>query len=104
MDRSGAPAAALFLCLVCNFLCLNKCVDPRLGDGTISPIMMACFAHNDISMMLDFYLWQQFITFLIRQTNHFVLNQKRRELDGQVLTSLLVLKNVTSLLMMKVER
>ena len=36
-------------------LCLNNCVDPKLGDGTKSPIMMACFAHNDISMLLNFY-------------------------------------------------
>ena len=58
MDRSGAPAAAWFLCLVYICLCLNNCVDPSLGDGTKSPIMMACFAHNDISMLLNFYFWQ----------------------------------------------
>ena len=58
MDRSGAPAAAWFLCLVYICLYLNNCVDPKLGDETKSPIMMACFAHNDISMLLNFYFWQ----------------------------------------------
>ena len=58
MERSGAPAAAWFLCLVYICLCLNNYVDPKLGDGTKSPIMMACFAHNDISTLLNFYLWQ----------------------------------------------
>ena len=55
MDRSGAPGAAWFLCLVCICLCLNNCVDPKLGVGTKSPIRMECFAHNDISMLLKFY-------------------------------------------------
>ena len=39
-------------------LCLNNCVDLKLGDGTKSPIMMCCFAHNDISMLLNFHFWQ----------------------------------------------
>ena len=34
MDRSGAPGAAWFLCLVYICLCLNNCVDPKLDDGT----------------------------------------------------------------------
>ena len=58
MDRRGAPAAAWFLCLVYICLCLNNCVDPKFGDGTESPIMMSCFAHNDISILLNFYFWQ----------------------------------------------
>ena len=57
MDRSRAPGAAWFWCLVYICLCLNNCVDPKLGDGTKSPIIMACFAHNDISMLLNFYFW-----------------------------------------------
>ena len=32
MDRSGAPPAAWFLCLVYNCFCLNNCIDPNLGD------------------------------------------------------------------------
>ena len=55
MDRREAPAAAWFLCMVYIYLCLNNCVDPKLGDETKSPIMMACFTHNDISMLLNFY-------------------------------------------------
>ena len=58
MDRNGDPVAAWFLCLVFICLYLNNCVDPKLGDGTKSPIMMACFAHIDISMLLNFYFWQ----------------------------------------------
>ena len=58
MDRSGAPGCAWFLCLVYICLCLNNCIDPKLGDRTKSPFMMACFAHNDISMLLNFYFWQ----------------------------------------------
>ena len=50
MDRSGASGAAWFLCLVYIDICLNNCVDPKLDDVTKSPIMMSCFAHNDISM------------------------------------------------------
>ena len=57
MDRSGAPGKAWFLCLVYICLCLNNGVDPKLGDGTKSPIMMCCFAHNNISMLLNFYFW-----------------------------------------------
>ena len=58
MDRSGTPDAVWFLCLVYICLCLNNCIDPKLSDGTKSSIMMACFAHNDISMLLNFYFWQ----------------------------------------------
>ena len=58
MSRSGALAAAWFLYLVYICLCCNNCVDPNLGDKTKSPIMMACFAHNDISMLLNFCFWQ----------------------------------------------
>ena len=58
MDRSGAPGYAWFLCLIYICLCLNNCIDPKLGDGTKSPIMMCCFAKNDISMLLNFYFWQ----------------------------------------------
>ena len=57
MDRSGTPAAAWFLCLVYICLYLNNCVDSKLYDVTKSPIMMACLAHNDISMLLSFYFW-----------------------------------------------
>ena len=104
MDQSGAPGAAWFLCLVYICLYLNNCVDPKLSDGTNSPIMMACFGHNDISMLLNFYFWHQFTTFLIRKINHLVLNQKRSKLDGQVLMKRLEPKCVTSLWIMKVER
>ena len=58
MDRSGAPGCAWFLCLVYICLYFNNCIDPNLGDGTKSPIMMCCFAQNDISMLLNFYFWQ----------------------------------------------
>ena len=58
MDRSRAPSKAQFLCMVYICLCFINCVDPKLGDGTKFPIMMACFAHNDISMLLNFYFWQ----------------------------------------------
>ena len=34
------------------------CIDLKLDDGTKSPIMMACFVHNDIGMLLNFYFWQ----------------------------------------------
>ena len=58
MDRSGTPGCAWFLCLVYICLCPNNCIDPKLGDGTKSPIMMCCFAKNDISMLFNFYFWQ----------------------------------------------
>ena len=57
MNRIGAFGAAWFLCLVCIYLCLNNCIDSKLGDGTKYPIIMACFAHYDISMLLNFYVW-----------------------------------------------
>ena len=53
MDRNGAPECAWFLCLV--YIYSASTVDQKLGDGTKSPIMMACFAHNNISMLLNFY-------------------------------------------------
>ena len=58
MNRSGAPGYAWLLCLVYICLCLNNYIDPKLGDGTKYPIMMCCFAKNDISMLLNFYSWQ----------------------------------------------
>ena len=58
IDRSGCPATALFLCLVCICFCLNNCVDPNLGDGTKSPLMMADFVQNDIHPLIFFYFWR----------------------------------------------
>ena len=58
MDRNGCPATAWFLCLVYVCFCLNHCVDPNLGDGTKSPLMMANFVQNDISPLIFFYFWQ----------------------------------------------
>ena len=58
MDRSGAPPAAWFLCLVYIRFCLNHCIDPNLGDGTKSPLMMANFVQNDISQLIFFFFWQ----------------------------------------------
>ena len=55
MDRSGAPPAAWVLCLVYICFCLSNCFDPNLGDGTKSPLMMACFTQNDISPLLFFF-------------------------------------------------
>ena len=58
MDRSGTPPAAWFLCLVYICFCLNHCIDPNLGDGTKSPLMMANFVQNDISPLIFFFFWQ----------------------------------------------
>ena len=58
MDRRGAPPAAWFLCLVYICFCLNHCIDPNLGDGTKSPLMIAKFVQNDISPLIFFYFWQ----------------------------------------------
>ena len=63
MDSSGAPGAAWFLCLIYICLYLNNYVDLKLDDGTKSSIMIVCFAHNDISMLLNF------INFLTPQIN-----------------------------------
>ena len=78
MDRSGAPGAAWFLCLVYICLYLNNCVDPKLGDGTKFPIMMACFAHNDISMLLNFYFWQP-VYYLLDPKEQFFGGKLREE-------------------------
>lgn len=58
MDRSGAPQAAWFLCLVYICFCLNHYIDPNLGDGTKSPLMMASLVQNDISLLIFFFFWQ----------------------------------------------
>ena len=58
MDRSGALPAAWLLCLVNVCFCLNHCIDPNLGDGTKSPLMMANFVQNDISPLIFFFFWQ----------------------------------------------
>ena len=60
MDRNIAPPTAWFSYLVYICLCLNNGVDPSLGDGTKSPLMMAYFAVNDISPLLFFFFffWQ----------------------------------------------
>ena len=57
MDRSRAPPTAWLLCLVYVCLCFNNCVDPNLGDGTKYPLMIACFAQNDISPLFFFFFW-----------------------------------------------
>ena len=57
MDKSGAPLTAWFLCLVYICLCLNNCFDQNLGNGTKSPLMMACFAQNGISLLMVFSFW-----------------------------------------------
>ena len=64
MDRSGAPPVAWFLCLVYICFCLNLCVDPNLGDGTRSPLIMANFVQNDISPLIFFFCWQPVYYFL----------------------------------------
>ena len=58
MDRSGAPPAAWFLCLVHIYFCLNHCIDQNLGDGTKSPLMMANFVQNNISPLILFFFLQ----------------------------------------------
>ena len=69
MDRSGAPGYDCFLCLIYICLCLNNCINPKLDDGTKSPIMMCCFAKNDISMLLNFYFWQP-VYYLVDPDDH----------------------------------
>ena len=78
MDKSGVPGTAWFLCLVYIYLCFNNCVDPKLGDGTKSPIMMACFAHNDISMLLNFYFWQPVYYLLDPEDQLFGIKSKEK--------------------------
>lgn len=58
LDKKGAPAPAWFLILVYICLVLNNYVDPNLSYGTKSPLMMAFFVMNDISILLYFYFWQ----------------------------------------------
>ena len=58
MDRSGAPPAAWFLCLVYICFCHNHCIDPNLGDRTKPPLMMANFVQNNISPLIFFFFWQ----------------------------------------------
>ena len=38
--------------------CLNHCIDPNLGDGTKSPLMMANFLQKDISPLIFLSFWQ----------------------------------------------
>ena len=79
MDRSGAPGCAWFLCLVHIYLCLNNCVVQKLGDGTKSPIMMACFSHNDISMLLNIYFWQLVYYLLDPEDQSFGVKSKEKQ-------------------------
>ena len=78
MNRSGAPGVAWFLCLVYICLCFNIYVDPKLGDGTKSPIMMACFAHNDISMLQNFYFWEPVYYLLDQEDKSFGVKSKEK--------------------------
>lgn len=57
MDRSGIPLTAWFLCFVYVCLVFNNGIDPSIGNGTKSPLILACFAVNDVSPLLFFYLW-----------------------------------------------
>ena len=70
-----------FLALLYVCYCLNNCVDPNVGDGTKSPIMMASFEMNDISPLLFFYFWQP-IYYLLDITEQSFLG-KSKELRGR---------------------
>ena len=78
MERSGAPGAVWFLCLVYICLCVNNCVDPKLGDGTKSPIMMACFGNKNSSMLLNFYFWQPVYYLLDPEDQSFDVKSKEK--------------------------
>ena len=54
----GLYVIAWFFCLVYIYLCLNNWVVLNLGDGTKSPLIMACFPQNDINSLLFFFFWQ----------------------------------------------
>ena len=77
MDRSGAPPAVRFLCLVYICFCLNNCVDPNLGDGSKSLLTMACFAQNDISPLLFFFFWQPLHYLLDASEQSFPVKSKK---------------------------
>ena len=79
MTRIRAPRAAWLLCLVYMCLCLNNCVDPKLGDGIESLIMMACFTHNDISVLLNFYFWQPVYYLLDSTDQSFGVKSKEKK-------------------------
>ena len=66
MYRSGCPATAWFLCLIYVFFCLNNCVDPNLGDGTKSPLMIASLHRIILAHFCSSTSGNLFTTFLMQ--------------------------------------
>ena len=59
MSRFNVPACCWFLCMVYICFVLNHTVDPNLGDGTMTPFMMATFEMSDISPITAFHFWEK---------------------------------------------
>ena len=76
MDRFGAPAITWFLCMtyVCHIL--NNSVDPHIGDGTLTPLMMSNFEMSDISPMLVFTFYQPVYVLFDEKDQHFPSQSK----------------------------
>ena len=55
MSRFNIPACRWFLCMVYICFILNHTVDPNLGDGTMTPFMIATFETSDISPITSFH-------------------------------------------------
>ena len=81
MDRFGVPASRWFLCM--SYICfiLNHTVDPNLGDGTMTPHMMATFEQSDVSPILCFHFWQPVYCLEDESLQHFP--SKSKELRGR---------------------
>ena len=76
MDRFAVPASRWFLCM--SYICfiLNHTVDPNLGDGTMTPHMMATFEQSDISPILCFHFWQPVYCLQDASLQHFPSESK----------------------------
>ena len=76
MDRFGAPAFTWFCCMAYVCYILNNLVDPHIGDGTLTPLMMSNFEMTDISPILVFTFWQPVYVLLDEKEQHFPSQSK----------------------------
>ena len=59
MSCFNVPNCRWFLCMVYICFVLNHMVDPNLGDGTMTPFMVATFEMSDISPITAFHFGEK---------------------------------------------
>ena len=67
----SVPGFTWFLCMSWVCVILNHSVDPSIGDGTMTLLMMSTFNMTDISPLLVFTFWQLVYILLVAKEQSF---------------------------------